>query len=54
MEEPRKVLCGTPKKEYQLRNALLADDSSSTKITVLGVLVKQVPEDLTIEFTSVN
>ena len=33
MEEPRNIFCSTPK-ESQLRTALLADDSSSIKITV--------------------
>ena len=47
-------LCGKQKKERQLGNALLADDSSSIKITVWEELVDQVPEDVTIEFTSIK
>lgn len=46
VEEPSKVLCSTPKKELQLRNALLADESSSMKITEWGELVDQVPENV--------
>ena len=47
-------LCGKQKKERQLGNALLADDSSSIKITVWEELVDQVPEDVTIEFTLIK
>ena len=54
MEQPTKVLCGTPKTERQLKNALLADSSSSAKITVWGELVDQVPKNITIEFTLVK
>ena len=54
MEQPRKVLCGTPKTDRQLKNALLADSSSSPKITVWGELVDRVPKNVTIEFTLVK
>ena len=54
MKQPTKVLCGTPKTERQLKNALLADSSSSAKITVWGELVDQVPKNVTIEFTLVK
>ena len=54
MEEPRKILCDTPKKERQLRNTLLGDNSSSIKITVWEELFDQIPDHVTLKFTSVK
>ena len=38
----------------QLRNALLAEDSRSIKITVWGELVDQVSDDVLVEYTSIK
>ena len=54
VEESKKVLCGTLKKECQIRNALLTDDSISIKISVRGKLVDQVSEDVAKKFTLVK
>ena len=41
-------------KKCQLRHAVLADSSSSIKITVWGELVDQISEDVTIKIISVK
>ena len=46
-------ICYT-KKITQLRNALLAEDSRSIKITVWGELVDQVSDDVLVEYTSIK
>ena len=46
-------ICYT-KKITQPRNALLAEDSRSIKITVWGELIDQVSDDVLVEYTSIK
>ena len=54
LEETRAVVCGQQKYKKSLRHGLLADSTSSIKVSVWGELIGKVEEDVTYLFKNIT